>query len=72
MKLSKKQAPEAVLTLNVSTSHWGVISKIERKVEQKLTVLETLQAQAQQCRAATQPRLSDNVQVPPLVALWLF
>jgi hypothetical protein len=72
MKLSKKQAPEAVLTLNVSTAHWGVISKIERKVEQKLSVLETLQAQAQQCRAATQPRLSDNVQVPPLFTSWLF
>jgi hypothetical protein len=69
MKLSKTQAPEAVLTLDVSPAHWGIISKIERKVEQKLAVLEALHARAQMCRAATQPRLSDNVQVGPAIGI---
>ena len=62
LKLSKKQRPEAELTLNLAPAHWGVVDRIERKLDQKLAALEALRGNARRCSHATQPRLSDSVQ----------
>jgi hypothetical protein len=61
--LGKKQRPEAVLTLHVSPPEWGVVDRIERKLDQQLGALEGLRERKRQCESTKKPRLNDNVQV---------